>query len=153
MWLRPRAADLMLVAHFVGLLVIGIGLAMSIPLITGLVYGELAAALDYLLGMGFTLFIGALLLNAKPSPDRVTHTHALAITAFGWAAAAAVAAIPLSFSGNYASYLDAAFDAISGLTVSGLTVANDLDHMAHAHNMWRHLTQFIGGQGIVVAAL
>ncbi|MDZ4181079.1 MAG: TrkH family potassium uptake protein, partial [Coriobacteriia bacterium] len=143
MWLRPLAADLMVVAHFVGLLVIGIGLAMSVPLLTGLVYGELAAALDYLLGMGFALSVGTLLLNAKPNPDRVTHTHALAITALGWLAAAAVAAVPLAFSGHYPTYLDAAFDAISGLTVSGLTVAEDLDHMALTHNMWRHLTQFI----------
>jgi trk system potassium uptake protein TrkH len=67
--------------------------------------------------------------------------------------ASGLAAVPLAFSGNYASYLDALFDAVSGFTTSGLTVAIDLDHMSYAHNMWRHLTHLIGGQGIVVAAL
>ncbi len=42
---------------------------------------------------------------------------------------------------------------MSGFTVSGLTIVADLDHMAHAHNMWRHLTHLIGGQGIIVAAI
>ncbi len=153
MWLRFRRDDFMLVAHFVGLFMVGIGLAMAVPLLIGIAYREPAAALDYLLGMGVALTTGALLVNAETRPERVTHTHALAITAFGWVGAAAVAAVPLAASGNYGSYLDAAFDAISGLTVSGLTVVADLDHLAHSHNMWRHLMQFIGGQGIVVAAL
>ena len=83
----------------------------------------------------------------------INHVHALVITAFAWVIAAAVAAVPLSMSGNYPTYLDAAFDAISGFTVSGLTVVVDLDHMANSHNMWRHLTQFFGGQGIVVTAI
>jgi trk system potassium uptake protein TrkH len=85
--------------------------------------------------------------------EKVTHAHALVITALGWLAASFIAAVPLALSGNYASYLDALFDAVSGLTTSGLTVVTDLDHMALAHNMWRHLTHLIGGQGIIVAAL
>ena len=61
--------------------------------------------------------------------------------------------MPLALSGNYVSVLDAYFDAISGLTTSGLTFVVDLDHMAYSHIMWRQITHLIGGQGIVVAAL
>ena len=129
MWLKLRLDDLKLVVHYVGLFVIGIGLVMIVPLATGLLYGEYDAALDFLFGMG------------------------VACAAFGWLAASMAAAVPLALSANYATYLDALFDALSGLTTSGLTVVVDLDHMAHAHNMWRHLTHLIGGQGIVVAAL
>lgn len=153
MWLRLRLDDMRLIVHYVGMFVVGIGLVMAVPLITGLLYGEYDAALDYLLGMGVVCTIGALLVNACTRPENVNHTHALAITAFGWLAASSAAAVPLAFSGNYGSYLDALFDAVSGFTTSGLTVAVDLDHMAQAHNMWRHLTHLIGGQGIVVAAL
>ncbi len=42
---------------------------------------------------------------------------------------------------------------MSGLTTSGLTLVQDLDHLAMSHNMWRHLTHLLGGQGIVVAGL
>jgi trk system potassium uptake protein TrkH len=56
-------------------------------------------------------------------------------------------------SGHYASYLDAYFESMSGFATIGLTLANDLDHMARSVNLWRHLMQFIGGQGIVVVVL
>lgn len=153
MWIRFQPSDFRTIAHFVGMLVVGMGIAMVIPFAAGLLAGEWDAALDFLLGMGVACAIGTALMNAEPRPKSLTHTHALAITAFGWVAAAATAAVPLALSTNYPTYLDACFDAISGLTVSGLTVVVDLDHMSHAHNMWRHVTQFIGGQGIVVAAL
>lgn len=151
--MRLRSSDQRLIIHYVGMLVVGIGLAMSVPLVTGIVFREWSAVTDYLLGMGVTCAIGALMMNVEARPERLRQTHALIITALGWLVASMVAAIPLALSGNYHSYLDALFDAISGLTTSGLTLAQDLDHMAHAHNMWRHLTHLIGGQGIVVAAL
>jgi trk system potassium uptake protein TrkH len=153
MWLRLRLTDLRTIVHFVGLFVVGIGIAMSVPLVTALLWQEWGAALDYVLGIGVVLPLGLLLMHADVVRERITYAHAFAITALGWLVASLVAAVPLAFSGNYATYLDAAFDAVSGMTTSGLTVVTGLDHMAHSHNMWRHLTHLIGGQGIVVAAL
>lgn len=153
MWLRLRLVDLRAIVHFVGMFVVGIGVAMVVPLVTALLWQEWGAALDYTLGMGVVLPIGMLLMHVDVVRERITYAHAFVITALGWLVASLAAAVPLAFSGNYASYLDAAFDAVSGMTTSGLTVAMGLDHMAHAHNMWRHLMHLIGGQGIVVAAL
>lgn len=153
MWIRPTADDLRLVAHYTGVLVLGIAIAMLVPLATALFLGEWDAALDYLLGAGVALAIGGTMMAAKPGGGSVDHRHALVVSALGWLAAALVGAVPLALSGNYLSFLDALFDTMSGLTTSGLTVVTDLDHMANAHNMWRHLTHLIGGQGIIVAAL
>lgn len=153
MWLQLRVADFRTIIHFVGVFVLGIGAAMLLPLGTAVAWREWGPALDYVLGMGVALSAGMALMHADVVRERITYTHAFAITALGWLVASLVAAVPLAFSGNYLSYLDAAFDALSGLTTSGLTVVTGLDHMAHAHNMWRHLMHLIGGQGIVVAAL
>ncbi|MDZ4181080.1 MAG: TrkH family potassium uptake protein [Coriobacteriia bacterium] len=153
MWLRLRLSDVRTIVRFVGVFIVGIGIAMSVPLLTAVVWGEWGPALDYLAGIGVALAIGMLLVVLGGRADKITYAQAFSITALGWLTASLVAAVPLALSGNYGSYLDAAFDALSGLTTSGLTVVNDLDHMAHAHNMWRHLTHLIGGQGIVVAAL
>ncbi|MFU8890147.1 MAG: TrkH family potassium uptake protein [Anaerosomatales bacterium] len=153
MWLKLRFDDLRLIIHYVGMFIVGMGLIMVVPFLTGVLYGEYDAALDFLAGMGVVCAVGTLLVNVHTRPENVNHMHALAITALGWLAASMAAAVPLAFSANYATYLDALFDALSGLTTSGLTVVVDLDHMANAHNMWRHLTHLIGGQGIIVAAL
>ena len=42
---------------------------------------------------------------------------------------------------------------MSGFATTGLTLVQDLDHLSHAHNMWRHLMMYIGGQGIMIVAL
>ena len=45
------------------------------------------------------------------------------------------------------------FDLMSGYTTTGLYLLQDLDHVSHGLNMWRHLLTFAGGQGIIVIAL
>ena len=150
---RLYSYDARVIAHYVGLLTIGIGLSMSIPLLTALLLGEWDPAMDYLFGMGVACATGTALMHADTRNSEIDRVRALAITALGWIAASAAAAVPLALSPHYGSFIDAMFDSLSGLTTTGLTVVTDLDHMAHSHNMWRHLTQLIGGQGIVVAAL
>jgi len=67
--------------------------------------------------------------------------------------ATVLGAIPLYLSGHWKSFLDASFDAMSGFATTGLSLVQDLDHLSYAHNFWRHLIMFIGGQGIVIVAL
>jgi trk system potassium uptake protein TrkH len=105
------------------------------------------------MGSGLTLGIGALMASAAPLESHLSRQNALLVSALAWLVVSAVGAIPLALSGHYAGYIDAFFDAVSGFTTSGLTLVQDLDHMAYSHNMWRHLTHLIGGQGIIVAAL
>ena len=153
MWIGLERRDFRTVAHYTGLLVVGVGLAMVVPLITALSLGEWAPALDYLMSMGIACAAGMALVVMSPPSAPLNRSNALIVTALAWLAASLVAALPLAFSGNYGSYLDALFDAMSGLTTSGLTLVQDLDHLAMSHNMWRHFTHLIGGQGIVVAAV
>jgi trk system potassium uptake protein TrkH len=153
MWVSRTVTDVRVVAHYLGVLVVGMGAVMCLPLVTALVMTEWGPALDYACGVGVALAIGASLRTAAPAGARLSGGNALLITALAWLAAAFVAAVPLALSGHYGSYLDALFDAMSGLTTSGLTLVQDLDHLAYSHNMWRHLTHLLGGQGIIVAAL
>lgn len=139
--------------HYLGRLLVGLSAVMLIPLLTGVWFQEWGPVVDYAIGVACAAFVGFGLMNVTAQPPELSHRQALSIAALAWVAAAALGAIPLALSENYLSYLDAFFDAVSGLTTSGLTLAVDLDHMAHAHNMWRHLTHGIGGQGIIVAAV
>jgi trk system potassium uptake protein TrkH len=153
MWVTLERRDVRTIAHYTGLLIVGIGLAMTIPLVTALSLKEWDPALDYLMGMGISCAVGMALALLSPPNTPLNRSNALIVTALAWLAASLAAALPLAFSGNYGSYLDALFDAMSGLTTSGLTLVQDLDHLALSHNMWRHFTHLIGGQGIVVAAV
>jgi trk system potassium uptake protein TrkH len=75
------------------------------------------------------------------------------VVAFAWLGSMFLSAIPFYLSGHFTSYLDACFEAMSGFATTGLTLIQDLDHLALSYNMWRHLIMFVGGQGIIVVAL
>ncbi|MCX6349347.1 MAG: TrkH family potassium uptake protein [Candidatus Aureabacteria bacterium] len=153
MILRPRLRDIRIIGYQLGRIVVGVGLLMLLPLLTGLLFRETVPVLDYLIGMGACLSAGYLLRIVFHTREEPTWTHGLTVAALSWLAAALLSAIPLLLSGHFASYLDAFFEAMSGYATTGLSLAVDLDHLAHAHNMWRHFIMYVGGQGIIVVAL
>lgn len=153
MWVRRTREDVRVIARYLGMLVVGIGLLMVVPLLTALLLGEWGPALDHFAGAGVAIGFGSVLMLAAPRRVSLNASNGLIVTALGWLLAAVFAAVPLALSGHYGSYLDALFESMSSLTTSGLTLVQDLDHLANAHNMWRHLMHLVGGQGIVVAVL
>jgi trk system potassium uptake protein TrkH len=126
---------------------------MLIPLGVGVLYSEFAPVTDFLAGTSLTLLLGVVLTGACYTKKDMATGHAMCVAALSWLVAMFVSAIPLYLSGHYTSFLDSCFETMSGYATTGLTLTNDLDHMSNAHNFWRHLTMFIGGQGIVVIAL
>ncbi len=153
MILRPVAEDYKVIGHYLGKIIIGLGLLMVIPLVIAAAYSELEPVVDYLLSVSVALFLGALLAGACHTDKDLATGHAMCVAALSWLVAMVISAIPLYLSGHYASYLDACFETMSGYATTGLSLAKDMDSMAYAHNFWRHLTMFVGGQGIVVIAL
>ena len=147
---RPSRADLENIFHYVGLVLIALGLCMLVPTLISLVAGEWASALDLLISACLTVGAGNLLFFLLRPRGRVTWNQGLVIVALSWLAAMLSAALPLYLNGHYASYLDACFESMSGLATTGLTLVHDLDHMAYSMNFWRHFIMFLGGQGIVV---
>ena len=153
MWYRFNRDDLRVIAHYLGLLVMTLGVIMAVPLAVSIIYREWAISSHYIFGMGLALVLGTLFRLIKIEPQRLGSKHAIAITGMVWIVGAMLAAVPLFLSGHYATYLDAVFEGVSGLTATGLSLAQDVDHMSMADNMWRFAMQFIGGQGVVVVAL
>src|SRR5690606_6642569 len=129
------------------------GGAMAVPLITALAAGEHNDAAAFTIGAGLALTAGLASQLALRTRARLTASHGLAIVALSWLLAPLFGAVPLLLSGHYASFLDAYFEAVSGFATVGLTIVNDVDHLSRSMNLWRHLMQFLGGQGILVVVL
>lgn len=66
-----------------------------------------------------------------------------------WVATTIVSALPFMLSGLHASLADAVFESVSGLTTTGSTVLSGLDSMPRGLLMWRSVTQWLGGIGII----
>ena len=153
MWQRLSLYDLRVIGHYLGVLILFTTFGLVLPLLTALVFGEWRAAERYLFTAGILLISGSLLRFLRIQPGRLTRQQAFAITGLAWLVLAFFAALPLYWSGHYANYLDALFEAVSGLTTTGASVVMDLDHLSYADNMWRFMMHLMGGLGLVVVGI
>jgi trk system potassium uptake protein len=153
MFLRPDGRDLRIVGYYLGKVATGLSLLMAVPAVLALVLGEWNAASALLAPAAFCVLLGRLAEVHLATRASLTWGHGTVVVALAWLLGSALAAIPLMLSGHFDTLLDAWFEAMSGLTTSGLSVINDLDHLPYSINLYRHLTHFAGGQGIVIVVL
>ncbi|WP_419063789.1 TrkH family potassium uptake protein [Ellagibacter isourolithinifaciens] len=153
MWQRFSLYDLRVIGHYLGTLTQLFAALMAVPFLTALVFQEWEPAERYLFGIGIALVVGTLLQFLRIEPGRLGRRQALAVTGFAWIVLAFFASVPLFLSGHYATYMDALFDGVSGLTTTGATVALDIDHFSNADNMFRFMMHLVGGLGLIVVAL
>ncbi len=153
MILRTTTRDIKLILYWVGRVILGVGMLMSIPLVISLVLREWNAALDFALAISACCAFWLVTENTCYERRDLGWMHGMIVVSLGWILAMLFGAIPHMLSGHFASYLDACFDLMSGYTTTGMTLIQDLDHLSHGMNMWRHLLTYAGGQGIVVIAL
>lgn len=73
--------------------------------------------------------------------------EALAIVAGIWLVIGVVGAIPYVFAGL--GLVDAIFESISGFTTTGATVLRDFEAYGDAFFLWRAMTQWFGGLGVI----
>lgn len=153
MLIRPHREDFRLIGYNLGRILVVVAAAGLIPLTWALVAGEVAPAASFLLMDGIFGTLGFFLLQRPPRTSRLEWSHGMVIVSLTWLIVPAIGAIPLELSGHYGSFIDPFFDAMSGITTTGLALIQDLDHLATSLNFWRHLLHFLGGQGIVIAVL
>ena len=153
MWQRFTFYDVRVIGHYLGMLVLFSTIALAFPFVLAILYGEWNAAARYLMAMGITFVAGSGLRFCRVQPGRLTRQQAIAVVGLAWIVLAFFAAIPLFQSGHYATYLDALFESVSGLTTTGASVVQDLDHLSYADNMWRFVMHAIGGLGLIVVGV
>jgi trk system potassium uptake protein TrkH len=153
MLIRPDADDIRLIGYQVGRIMHVVAILSVLPLAWTILDREWAPAAAFLLMIGVFTAIGSLAASAPPQRERIEWGNGMVVVAITWLVVPVVGSIPLVLSGHYAGVIDAIFDAMSGLTTTGLALVQDLDHLAPSLNFWRHLLHFMGGQGIIIAAL
>ncbi len=96
-----------------------------------------------------SLALGSLAhLAFRNASDLAFHrSEALAVVALTWLAMGAVGAIPYYFEGL--SLVDAMFESLSGFTTTGATILTDFSRYDRAFFLWRSMTQWFGGLGVI----
>ncbi|MEM6943772.1 MAG: TrkH family potassium uptake protein, partial [Pseudomonadota bacterium] len=75
------------------------------------------------------------------------------LTTLVWAVLPLFGGLPFMLAAPGASFTDAYFEAMSGLTTTGSTVFSGLDEAPQGMLLWRGMMQWFGGVGILVVAI
>ena len=144
-----RAASIL---HLVGSLLQILSLVLLFPLILVFLYwgrrgdGPVMVA-AFVIPAAISLALG-LLLHRKFNSGALNPAASMLMCAVSWLAVSALGALPFVI-GIGSSYLDGYFEAMSGLTTTGITVYLGLDDLPRSILFWRALMQWLGGLGIL----
>ena len=149
-----KSSRLVTVLHLSSFLVLIYSFSMLVPVFVGLVFGEqqLRAFLATFAFAFVTGLVGWQLTNQKEMNMQTRDGFLVAV--LFWVVFSAVSTMPLYFDPRLGlSLTDAAFEGVSGITTTGASVLNDIDHLPRSILYYRAQLNFFGGLGIIVLAV
>ena len=142
--------NLRIVLKLLGGLLIILSFFLTIPGLVGTIGAEPAGG-DFLTTAGCGVFLGCiLLLSTKSSAVDLNHRTGMAVVAVTWISAAIIGAAPYFLSGTTPSLVDALFESVSGFSGTGASILSGLEELPRSILLWRSMTQWLGGMGIIV---
>lgn len=94
-----------------------------------------------------TQAIGMAAKRLPPPHGAIERSEALAVVSGTWLVVAVMGALPYAFSGL--TLIDALFESMSGFTTTGATILTDFSEHGRAFYLWRAMTQWFGGLGVI----
>ncbi|NVB36629.1 TrkH family potassium uptake protein [Pseudenhygromyxa sp. WMMC2535] len=147
--MRPHQRTLSAVGHALGVLLVILAVAMALVGLVSWAVGEAPGLLARAFGVPAA---GAALVGGlswwRTQIRTLDAVEAMLVCALGWIVLSIVGALPLVVLLD-ASWIDASFEVVSGFTTTGITVFTGLDALPRSAILWRALTQWIGGVGIL----
>ncbi|MCH9825731.1 TrkH family potassium uptake protein [Lentibacter sp.] len=146
--------DLRPVGYVIGMLVAALGLTMLAPMLVDLIEGR-GHWPAFAESAVITILVGGLVSISCQNgvKDRLSIQQTFLLTTGVWVALPVFGALPFIIGGSELSFINAMFEAMSGLTTTGATVMTGLDDMPRGILLWRGILQWLGGIGIIVVAM
>ncbi|MEJ2310618.1 MAG: TrkH family potassium uptake protein [Gammaproteobacteria bacterium] len=109
----------------------------------------------FLKGAGVTLGAAALLLliGFRRPRQEMRPREAMLLVVLVWVMTCLLGALPLWFTPHYPAFTDALFESTSGFTTTGASVIDDVEALSRPVHLWRSLSHWLGGMGIILLGL
>lgn len=128
-----------------------LGVTPLMPLVVALYFGE--SPIPFLAGSAVMIGGGALLEQVGEEGE-LGNREAFLLVSLAWLGVPIAGTAPylVAGTGSVAHPVNALFESMSGFTTTGATVLGEISVARHGHGMllWRQLTQWLGGMGILV---
>jgi len=158
---RPRI-DTRLVTGILGGLIFFLGIALLLPMLIALGYGEASWSAFAITSVASIFGGGGLFLLFRPE-EELRIREAFLIVTLTWVLASLIGALPFVLSGTLHSFTDAVFETASGFTTTGATILGgitsdgiqnpEIEALDKSLLFWRSLAHWLGGMGIIVLTL
>jgi trk system potassium uptake protein len=136
-----------LTLHVLGIFLKFFALAYVIPLLTAVYYGEDWRV--FLWSLLLTLAVGLLLEYGFRTARVIERADGFIIVAFTWLLIPLFGTLPYVFPPVGLGVLDGLFEAMSGFTTTGATILEVVEALPRSALLWRSLTQWLGGMGVI----
>lgn len=128
-------------------------LALLSPGVVSILTGDGLLGLHLRCGLTSFCLCSLAALLTRPYQKELRPKDGFTLVVWVWVGFSALAAVPLYFGIEAFSPLDAFFEAVSGLTTTGITMAALPDALPPSINFLRHLLNWLGGMGIILLAV
>ena len=142
-------ADLLIVLHYLGYIMQGLGVVLLAPILVALVYGEYIKVSAFLIPCFVSFALGTILTKRFQKYDKLRLKHGMLISSFAWLWASIIGASIMNLSLGV-PIIDGLFENMSAWTGSGMTFFVNVEILPRSILFLRSLEQWIGGLGIVI---
>jgi trk system potassium uptake protein TrkH len=140
---------LSIVFRYLGLILSILGLFMLIPLLWSLIKGE-SCSLAFGISIAITVVCGLLLWRLiRVNDNKLSRREAITLVAGSWVFVSVFGSLPYTLAGTFPCVTESWFESVSGFTTTGATVMTTIEDKQQSILLWRGLTQWIGGMGII----
>ncbi|MBA4746124.1 MAG: TrkH family potassium uptake protein [Muricauda sp.] len=142
-----------IIIHILGLLLLCNGSFMLLAAIASGIYKD-GATMEIMLAAIVTMLFGMMaMFYTRGHKKEVKKREGYIVVTFGWIVMSISGMLPYLFSGAIPSITDAFFETMSGYTTTGASILDDIEALPEGILLWRSLTHWIGGMGIIVLAI
>lgn len=145
------------VFHFLGTLLVFLSVILIFPFLVSLYFSQesiftvTGSAFSFFITIVLSLLTGLLFRTFfKAGLDSLGEREGFAIVTFSWILMAFFGSLPFYISGACNSFVDAYFETMSGFTTTGASIFKTLDAIPPSILLWRSMTQWLGGMGIII---
>ncbi|MDL2227952.1 TrkH family potassium uptake protein [Bacteroidales bacterium OttesenSCG-928-K03] len=164
--MRIKQLNYKFIGKIIGFLIILEGLLMAVSLVFSFIYGSrrmnwntlfnsehdiLAITLSAII----TIVFGVILLfkYKKADTKQIGKREAYLTVFLCWFFLALFGVLPYIFTGIFNSFTDAFFESMSGFTTTGFSLIKDVETLPKGIILWRSITNWLGGMGMVFMTL
>ncbi len=142
-----------IVIHLLGVLMLFNGFFMLIAALASAYYKD-GVTLEISFSAIVTMLIGLVaMFFTRNYSNNLKAKEGYMVVTMGWIVMTFSGMLPYLTSGAIPSVTNAFFETMSGYTTTGASIMNDIEIMPKGILLWRSLTHWIGGMGIIVLAI